>query len=67
MFVLRNITHRQTVGGHFRTCCQQARTDNSWGPQAIGDHGAPVSFPTLKAHPKKPIKKVPGAFHGAPY
>ncbi|CAI9622033.1 unnamed protein product, partial [Staurois parvus] len=24
------------------------RTDNSWGPQAIGDHGAPVSLPKLK-------------------
>ncbi|CAI9541898.1 unnamed protein product, partial [Staurois parvus] len=29
----------------------QGRTDNSWGPRAIGDHGAPVSSPTLK--PKK--------------
>ncbi|CAI9568808.1 unnamed protein product, partial [Staurois parvus] len=35
---------------------QQGRTDNSWGPQAIGDNGAPVSLPTLKAHPKKTIK-----------
>ncbi|CAI9587283.1 unnamed protein product [Staurois parvus] len=26
----------------------QGRTDNSWGPQAIGDHGAPVSLPKLK-------------------
>ncbi|CAI9542142.1 unnamed protein product, partial [Staurois parvus] len=26
----------------------QGRTDNSWGPWAIGDHGAPVSLPTLK-------------------
>ncbi|CAI9539373.1 unnamed protein product, partial [Staurois parvus] len=24
------------------------RTDNSWGPWAIGDHGAPVSLPKLK-------------------
>ncbi|CAI9559685.1 unnamed protein product [Staurois parvus] len=23
-------------------------TDNSWGPRAIGDHGAPVSLPKLK-------------------
>ncbi|CAI9536659.1 unnamed protein product [Staurois parvus] len=36
---------------------EQGRTDNSWGPQAIGDHGAPVSLPTLKAYPKKPIKR----------
>ncbi|CAI9534603.1 unnamed protein product, partial [Staurois parvus] len=26
----------------------QDRTDNSWGPWAIGDHGAPVSLPKLK-------------------
>ncbi|CAI9596728.1 unnamed protein product [Staurois parvus] len=42
----------------------QGRTDNSWGPRAIGDHGAPVSLPKLE---KKPMKKVPGASHGAPY
>ncbi|CAI9580677.1 unnamed protein product, partial [Staurois parvus] len=24
------------------------RTDNSWGPRAIGDHGAPVSLAKLK-------------------
>ncbi|CAI9552071.1 unnamed protein product [Staurois parvus] len=26
----------------------KGRTDNSLGPQAIGDHGAPVSLPKLK-------------------
>ncbi|CAI9614341.1 unnamed protein product, partial [Staurois parvus] len=26
----------------------QGQTDNSWHPQAIGDHGAPVSLPKLK-------------------
>ncbi|CAI9585455.1 unnamed protein product, partial [Staurois parvus] len=26
----------------------QGRTDNSWGPRAIGDHGAPASLPKLK-------------------
>ncbi|CAI9563836.1 unnamed protein product, partial [Staurois parvus] len=26
----------------------QGWTDNSWGPRAIGDHGAPVSLPKLK-------------------
>ncbi|CAI9540159.1 unnamed protein product, partial [Staurois parvus] len=26
----------------------QGRTDNSWGPRAIGDHGAPVSLPKRK-------------------
>ncbi|CAI9554767.1 unnamed protein product, partial [Staurois parvus] len=34
----------------------QGRTDNSWGPRAIGDHGAPVSLPKLKPHPKMPMK-----------
>ncbi|CAI9577294.1 unnamed protein product, partial [Staurois parvus] len=29
-------------------CWNQGRTDNSWGPRAIGDHGAPVSLPKLK-------------------
>ncbi|CAI9616723.1 unnamed protein product, partial [Staurois parvus] len=28
--------------------CEQGQTDNSWGPRAIGDHGAPVSLPKLK-------------------
>ncbi|CAI9570546.1 unnamed protein product [Staurois parvus] len=27
---------------------KQGRTDNSWGPRAIGDHGAPVSLPKFK-------------------
>ncbi|CAI9535635.1 unnamed protein product, partial [Staurois parvus] len=31
----------------------QGRTDNSWGPRAIGDHGTPVSLPKLK----KPYEK----------
>ncbi|CAI9537842.1 unnamed protein product [Staurois parvus] len=26
----------------------QGRTDKSWGPQAIGDHGASVFLPKLK-------------------
>ncbi|CAI9556696.1 unnamed protein product, partial [Staurois parvus] len=26
----------------------QGRTNNSWGPRAIRDHGAPVSLPKLK-------------------
>ncbi|CAI9576734.1 unnamed protein product [Staurois parvus] len=35
-------------------CYRQGRTDNSWGPRAIGDHGAPVSLPKLKkAHKKR--------------
>ncbi|CAI9558181.1 unnamed protein product, partial [Staurois parvus] len=42
----------------------QGWTDNLWGPQAIGDHGAPVSLLTLKAHPKKPIKGTRGISWG---
>ncbi|CAI9619672.1 unnamed protein product, partial [Staurois parvus] len=34
------------------------------GPQAIGDHGAPVSSCTLKPHPKKPIKGTRGMSWG---
>ncbi|CAI9563671.1 unnamed protein product, partial [Staurois parvus] len=31
----------------------QGWTDNSWGPRAIGDHGAPVPLPKLqKAYEK---------------
>ncbi|CAI9584612.1 unnamed protein product, partial [Staurois parvus] len=30
------------------TWYKQGRTDNSWGPRAIGDHGAPVALPKLK-------------------
>ncbi|CAI9575719.1 unnamed protein product, partial [Staurois parvus] len=58
--------HRWTLPEQ-RYWLEQGRTGNLWGPRAIGDHGAPVSLPTLKAHPKKAYKKVPGAFHGAPY
>ncbi|CAI9582354.1 unnamed protein product [Staurois parvus] len=30
------------------TNTDQGRTDNSWGPRAIGDYGAPVSLHKLK-------------------
>ncbi|CAI9534239.1 unnamed protein product, partial [Staurois parvus] len=36
----------------------QRRTDNSWGPWAIGDHGAPVSLPTLKKAYKKGTRGI---------
>ncbi|CAI9561933.1 unnamed protein product, partial [Staurois parvus] len=42
----------------------QGWTDNSWGPRAIGDHGAPVSSTTLKSHPKKPMKGTRGISWG---
>ncbi|CAI9594543.1 unnamed protein product, partial [Staurois parvus] len=29
-----------------------------WGPRAIGDHGAPVSFPTLKDAYKKGTRGI---------
>ncbi|CAI9535171.1 unnamed protein product, partial [Staurois parvus] len=36
-----------------RLCTHQGQTDNSCGPQAIGNHGAPVSLPKLqKAYEK---------------
>ncbi|CAI9558003.1 unnamed protein product, partial [Staurois parvus] len=43
--LLQDITSAQldTVKSH-----KQGWTDNSWGPRAIGDHGAPVSLPKLK-------------------
>ncbi|CAI9622146.1 unnamed protein product, partial [Staurois parvus] len=36
-----------TVKGRWLYCVQ-GRTDNSWGPRAIGYQGAPVSLPKLK-------------------
>ncbi|CAI9588077.1 unnamed protein product [Staurois parvus] len=36
------------VGTESQHSWVQGQTDNSWGPQAIGDHGAPVSLPKLK-------------------
>ncbi|CAI9608282.1 unnamed protein product [Staurois parvus] len=36
----------------------QGRTDNSWGPQAIGDHGAPVSLPKLKKAYEKSTRGI---------
>ncbi|CAI9594220.1 unnamed protein product, partial [Staurois parvus] len=38
-------------------CCQ-GRTDNSWGPRAIGDHGAPMSLPKLKKAYEKGTKGI---------
>ncbi|CAI9595296.1 unnamed protein product [Staurois parvus] len=42
---------------------KQGRTDNSWGPRAIGDHGAPVSLPKLK---KAYEKRYQGHLMGPP-
>ncbi|CAI9537220.1 unnamed protein product, partial [Staurois parvus] len=42
----------------------QGWTDNSWGPRAIGDHGAPVSLPTFKPQPKKHLKGTRGISWG---
>ncbi|CAI9556460.1 unnamed protein product, partial [Staurois parvus] len=41
----------------------QGWTDNSWGPRAIGDHGAPVSLPKLK---KAYEKRYQGHLMGPP-
>ncbi|CAI9573221.1 unnamed protein product [Staurois parvus] len=37
------------------------------GPPGNRGSWGPMSLPTLKPHPKKPIKKVQGASHGAPH
>ncbi|CAI9547722.1 unnamed protein product, partial [Staurois parvus] len=37
---------------------QQGRTDNSWGPRAIWDHGAPVSLPKLKKDYEKGTRGI---------
>ncbi|CAI9531570.1 unnamed protein product, partial [Staurois parvus] len=37
---------------------EQGQTDNSWGPRAIGDHGAPVSLPKLKKAYEKGTKSI---------
>ncbi|CAI9600645.1 unnamed protein product, partial [Staurois parvus] len=41
---------RNALRAEFRSAlrAEQGRTDNSWGPRAIGDHGAHVSLPNLK-------------------
>ncbi|CAI9571408.1 unnamed protein product, partial [Staurois parvus] len=52
------------IGGTDEVALIGAGTDNSWGPRAIGDHGAPVYSPTLKPHPKKPMKGTRGISWG---
>ncbi|CAI9581109.1 unnamed protein product [Staurois parvus] len=37
---------------------QQGRTDNSWGPRAIWDHGAPVSLPKLREAYEKGTRAI---------
>ncbi|CAI9595656.1 unnamed protein product, partial [Staurois parvus] len=44
----------------------QGRTDNSWGPRAIGDHGAPVSSPTSKKAYEKANERYQGHLMGPP-
>ncbi|CAI9565494.1 unnamed protein product, partial [Staurois parvus] len=66
MLIYQNGTYSNKTQSTYEKCkfdLREGRTDNSWGPQAIGDHGAPVSLPKLK---KKPMKKVPGESHRAP-
>ncbi|CAI9535271.1 unnamed protein product [Staurois parvus] len=48
--------------------CRGGLTTHSWGPRAIGDHGA-RGLAHTQATPKKAYekKKVAGASHGAPY
>ncbi|CAI9547033.1 unnamed protein product, partial [Staurois parvus] len=42
------VLYRSQSSGVVSISCQQGQTDNSWGPRALGDHGAPVSLPKLK-------------------
>ncbi|CAI9579578.1 unnamed protein product [Staurois parvus] len=56
---MHGLTGRRTVLFTY----SQGRTDNSWGPRAIGDHGVLCPCPNSK----KPMKKVPGTSHGASY
>ncbi|CAI9586651.1 unnamed protein product [Staurois parvus] len=44
----------------------QGRTDNSWGPRAIGDHGAPVSSPKPKKAYEKANERYQGHLMGPP-
>ncbi|CAI9536391.1 unnamed protein product, partial [Staurois parvus] len=44
----------------------QGQTDNSWGPRAIGDHGAPVSSPTPKKAYEKANERYQGHLMGPP-
>ncbi|CAI9557881.1 unnamed protein product, partial [Staurois parvus] len=48
---------------HYQKELDQGRTDNSWGPQAIGDHGAPVSLPKLKKAYEKGMRGISWAPH----
>ncbi|CAI9560902.1 unnamed protein product, partial [Staurois parvus] len=48
----------------YRLAPTQGWTDNSWGPRAVGNHGAPVFSLTLKPHPKKPMKGTRGILWG---
>ncbi|CAI9618091.1 unnamed protein product, partial [Staurois parvus] len=41
-----------------KSSCNQGRTDNSWGPQAIGDHGAPLSLPKHKKSYEKGTRGI---------
>ncbi|CAI9573930.1 unnamed protein product, partial [Staurois parvus] len=41
-----------------KECWRQGQTDNSWGPWAIGDHGAPVSLPKLKKAYEKGTRDI---------
>ncbi|CAI9567298.1 unnamed protein product, partial [Staurois parvus] len=44
----------------------QGRTDNSWGPRAIGDHGAPESLPKPKLAYEKNKERYQGHLFGPP-
>ncbi|CAI9579719.1 unnamed protein product, partial [Staurois parvus] len=53
------IPNGQSAPALVATCeALQGRTDNSWGPRTIGDHGAPVSLPKLKTAYEKGTRSI---------
>ncbi|CAI9602223.1 unnamed protein product, partial [Staurois parvus] len=45
---------------------EQGRTDNSWGPRAIGDHGGPCVLTHTQTTPKKAYERYQGHLMGPP-
>ncbi|CAI9624855.1 unnamed protein product [Staurois parvus] len=68
-------THSVTVAMKIFPACKcqsyihldQGRTNNSLGPQGNRGSWGPCVLAHTQKTPIKAYKKVPGAFHGAPY
>ncbi|CAI9562741.1 unnamed protein product, partial [Staurois parvus] len=65
--LLRSAAEKK-IGQHvsYIHCYNQGWTDNSWGPWAIGDHGAPMSLPTPKKANEKANERYQGHLMGPP-